>query len=326
MVHRMKAMWTCPVCGRRFANRNQTHACGRFDPAGLLEGRSQAVVATFERFRDEVLRCGPATILAERTRIAFQARMSFAAVMPRTRWLDGHVVLAKRVRSKRFREVQSFSRRNVLHTFRLEDPDEVDDEVTSWLAQAYLVGLQRHLPHRDPPPIRAERLDLVTITPEAMVAMRVADFGAASHALGYPIPWDWRSMSWEWFHHRLGEYADDPSSLPWSARALVRRRPRPVIVGDAGFHGAPDLRGVAEIGYEVNPDHRRKGYAREAAEALIIWAAREHGVQRFRASVGPWNKPSLGLVRGLGFKRVGVQIDEVDGKELVFELERPMDF
>jgi hypothetical protein len=42
--------------------------------------------------------------------------------------------------------------------------------------------------------------------------------------------------------------------------------------------------------------------------------------------VGPWNTPSLGLIRGLGFKRVGVQIDEVDGKELVFELERPMDF
>src|SRR5262249_9757717 len=56
------------------------------------------------------------------------------------------------------------------------------------------------------------------------------------------------------------------------------------------------------------------------------WAATKHGVRRFRASVGPWNKPSLGLVRGLGFRRVGVQIDEVDGKELGVELHPPMDF
>jgi [ribosomal protein S5]-alanine N-acetyltransferase len=321
----MKPMWTCPKCDRRFANRNQTHACGRFDLDRVLGNHAPEVVGVFERFRDEVLRCGPAAVVPERTRIAFQARMSFAAVTPRARWLDGHLVLAKRVRNKRFRDVQVYSPRNVVHTFRLEHPDEVDDEMTGWLARAYLVGLQRHLPHRNPPPIRSERLDLVVIEPEAMVALRIGDFAAAGRALGYPVPRDWRSMSWEWFHHRLRDYTDDPSMLPWSARALVRRRPRPVIVGDAGFHGAPGADGVAEIGYEVNPEQRRKGYAREAASALIAWAAREHGIRRFRASVGPWNAPSLGLVRGLGFKRVGVQIDEVDGKELVFELQRPMD-
>ena len=49
---------------------------------------------------------------------------------------------------------------------------DTDDEVSSWIAQAYLVGLHRHLPHRDPPPIRSARLDLVVFAPEAMVAMR----------------------------------------------------------------------------------------------------------------------------------------------------------
>ena len=326
MVRRMGSMWRCPACARRFANRNQTHACGRYDLREHCEGRSPDVVETFERFRDEVLRCGPSAVLPERTRIAFQTRMSFAAVTLRKRWLDGHVVLAKRLCSKRFRDVQTFSPRNVVHAFRLAGPEDVDDEVSSWIAQAYLVGLQRHLPHRDPARIRSRRLDLVTIVPEAMVAMRRGDFEAAALALRHPVPRDWRGMSWEWFHHRLREYADDPSGLSWSARALVRRGRWPAIVGNAGFHGAPDDAGVAEIGYEVIPEERRKGYASEAAEALMTWAGREHGVRRFRASVGPWNKPSLALVRALGFKRVGVQIDDVDGKELVFELEQPMDF
>ena len=41
--------------------------------------------------------------------------------------------------------MQTFSPRNVLHTFRLLGPDEVDAEFRGWLAEAYRVGEQRHL-------------------------------------------------------------------------------------------------------------------------------------------------------------------------------------
>jgi hypothetical protein len=40
--------------------------------------------------------------------------------------------------------VQGFSRRNVLHEFRLEQPGDVDAEFRGWLAAAYDVGQQRH--------------------------------------------------------------------------------------------------------------------------------------------------------------------------------------
>jgi hypothetical protein len=72
-------MWTCPRCGRSFANRNQSHACG---PLGLdrhLAGQDPEVVAIFRRLVELAERNGPVTVLAERTRIAFQVRMSFAA-------------------------------------------------------------------------------------------------------------------------------------------------------------------------------------------------------------------------------------------------------
>jgi hypothetical protein len=52
---------------------------------------------------------GPVTILPEKTRIAFQVRMSFAQVTPRKRWLDGHVVLARRLEHPRFRKIETFS-------------------------------------------------------------------------------------------------------------------------------------------------------------------------------------------------------------------------
>jgi hypothetical protein len=139
-------MWTCPACGRAFANRNQTHACAALRPLDAhFADKEPAVRATFGAVVAAVERLGPVTVLPERTRIALQVRMSFAAFVPRRRWLDGHVVLARRLEHTRFRTVEVYSPRNVVHSFRLYGPDEVDAEVRAWLAEAYAVGRQEHL-------------------------------------------------------------------------------------------------------------------------------------------------------------------------------------
>jgi hypothetical protein len=140
------AMWICPRCGRTFANRNQTHTCAAL---GELDRHfaqaSPGVRATFDAIVAAVSRLGPVTVLPEKTRIALHARMSFAAVMPRRRWLNGHLVLARQVDSPRFLRIEVYSPRNVLHAFRLTSPEEVDVEFTGWLAEAYFVGTQQHL-------------------------------------------------------------------------------------------------------------------------------------------------------------------------------------
>jgi hypothetical protein len=66
-------------------------------------------------------------------------------VTPRRAWLDGHLVLARRRESPRFRSVQTFSPRNHLHVFRLETPEDIDAEFRQWLTEAYAVGEQKHL-------------------------------------------------------------------------------------------------------------------------------------------------------------------------------------
>jgi Domain of unknown function (DUF5655) len=134
-----------PRCGRTFANRNQSHACA---PLGDLDRHfalaSPAVRAAFDRVLAAVSGFGPVTVLPEKTRIALQVRMSFAAFMPRRNWLGGHLVLARRIDSPRFLRVDTYSPRNVVHVFRLTSPAEVDDEFVAWLAEAYQVGAQRH--------------------------------------------------------------------------------------------------------------------------------------------------------------------------------------
>jgi hypothetical protein len=139
-------LWQCPRCGRSFANPNQTHTCAALGSVDShFAGADAGVRETFDAIVASTRKLGPFEILAERTRIAFHARMSFAAFTVRRHFLDGHVVLARELVSPRFRQVEVYSRSNVLHAFRLVRPEEVDDEVRAWLAEAYQVGQQRHL-------------------------------------------------------------------------------------------------------------------------------------------------------------------------------------
>jgi hypothetical protein len=133
-------MWTCEQRGRTFASRNQTHTCARLGELDRHFATSEPEVReTFERVLAAAQSLGPVQVLAEKTRIALHARMSFAAFVPRRRWLGGHLILARQIASPRFRKIETYSPRNVLHVFRLSAPDEVDEQFRAWLAEAYQV-------------------------------------------------------------------------------------------------------------------------------------------------------------------------------------------
>ena len=149
------------------------------------------------------------------------------------------------------------------------------------------------------------------------------DLGGAEAEIGASVPSDLPDRLDNFLQFRIADLTVDPSAQPWLGRAIVmteadgRRR----IIGSAGFHSPPDVDGRVEIGYRVEPDYRRLGVATEVVRALFDWSMREHGVQRFRASVAPDNLPSLAVVRRLGFRQTGVQVDDIDGEEIVFELD-----
>ena len=172
--------------------------------------------------------------------------------------------------------------------------------------------------------VGTERTLLVLIPKAFMDAIREERRRDAARILGASIPEDWPDEDDRWLLEvRQKQLQDEPASATWLVRAIVTRSDRRMI-GHIGFHGAPDERGVVEVGYTVFGEHRRRGYAEEAIRALFEWAHATHGIRRFRASVSPDNEPSLALTRKLGFVQVGVQWDERDGQELVFETSYPL--
>ncbi len=118
---------------------------------------------------------------------------------------------------------------------------------------------------------------------------------------------------------RSRQIALDPVSAAWITGAVLDTD-RALVVGRAGYHGPPDAEGMVEIGYAIDPAHRRQGYARAAVEALLDRASQEPDVRMVRATISPGNAPSRLLVAQYGFVEVGEQWDDEDGLETIFEV------
>jgi [ribosomal protein S5]-alanine N-acetyltransferase len=169
--------------------------------------------------------------------------------------------------------------------------------------------------------IATERMDLVPLPADVLRLIERGQLAELEGRLGARVPIGWTDGVPTSL--RLAQLAADPSEAPWLVRAMVLRAPRHVV-GSVGFHAPPDRKGRVEIGYDVVATERRKGYAREGIHGLAAWAFATGKAQICVASVSPDNAASLGLVRSLGFRHVGQQIDDVDGLELVFERRLPL--
>ncbi len=173
------------------------------------------------------------------------------------------------------------------------------------------------------PAIESERLHLVLLGLDFFAASLEGRNADAEALIDAHLPAWWpdeharRVMG-----RRARQITEDQATAPWLLRAMVRREDR-VVVGYINFHGPPDARGRAELGYTVFEEHRRRGYATEAVLAMMGWARQEQGVRRFLLSISPTNAPSLGLAAKLGFAQTGKQMDIEDGLEYVFELTVP---
>jgi RimJ/RimL family protein N-acetyltransferase len=191
--------------------------------------------------------------------------------------------------------------------------DDVDGEVLILELEGWSPGV---------PPIRTPRYELVSMSMAFMRALVARDLPAAEAEIGAIVPAHFPDTLDNFLQFRIADLGADPAAQPWLGRAIVltegdgTRR----IIGSVGFHAPPGPDGRVEIGYRVEPAYRRQGVASEVARTMFEWA-HDQGVDRFRAAVAPDNVASLAVIARFGFRQVGVQIDDIDGKELVFELD-----
>ncbi len=173
-----------------------------------------------------------------------------------------------------------------------------------------------HAPKRSDPKV----VELVELAPAAIHALAAGDLAAANRASPVVLtPYLASAECRRTWQRRSSQIQDNPVASGWVTRIIYDPQRR-VAVGRAGFHGPPDPLGMVEVGYAVDPAHRRQGYARAALVALLDRAAREPSVHTVRATIGPDNLASRSLVSRYGFVEVGEQWDDEDGLETIFEV------
>ncbi|CCH31308.1 GNAT family N-acetyltransferase [Actinosynnema sp. NPDC047251] len=165
----------------------------------------------------------------------------------------------------------------------------------------------------------APAVRIVHLTGPVFQALAEGDAAGANAIAPVPLPDYFAGPEWRGVWRMRQEQAErDPASAAWVTGAIWDER-RELAVGRAGYHGPPDAAGMVEIGYAVHPEHRRRGYARAALEALLRRAADEPEVRTVRVTISPDNDASYRLVAQYGFVRNGEQWDDEDGLEIIYE-------
>lgn len=149
--------------------------------------------------------------------------------------------------------------------------------------------------------IETERLSLRPC-PADFAELVLTDRDRAAEMLGVTIPDDWPHPGLAEFLpvyiERLRTGETELGFGPW-----LSIDKHETIVGGAGFIGRPK-EGTVEIGFDTHAAFRNRGYAAEAARALVEWGLARDDVSRVIARCDPDNAPSIRVLEKIGMQVV----------------------
>jgi [ribosomal protein S5]-alanine N-acetyltransferase len=115
------------------------------------------------------------------------------------------------------------------------------------------------------------RLSLIAMTPEMLLSEQAGD-GRLGELIQCDIPANWPPEHWEphVYVFLLNQLAEHPEQLGWP-RYVSFGSPdgRRTLIGTLGAFTKADKRSECEIGYGILPQYEGRGFATEAAMALI---------------------------------------------------------
>ncbi len=150
-----------------------------------------------------------------------------------------------------------------------------------------------------------EHLKLLLQTPEQVLA-----------SLDAMSPSDRAEVSPEWLTRVHGSSSPDP----WLHGFAVMHRESGTIIGSCGYKAPPGPEALVEIAYGIDPAYQGRGYATEAARALIAFAFGSGLVSLLRAHTKPSESASTRVLTKCRFERVGEVVDPEDGLVWRWEL------
>jgi ribosomal-protein-alanine N-acetyltransferase len=151
--------------------------------------------------------------------------------------------------------------------------------------------------------LHTARLRLIAITPAALDLQEnfPHHLGALLHAA---IPSCWPNSDWEPHVYSFirAQFRDHPDTIGWHRYVLLGEGDAATLIGSLGSH--PIGLDEAEFGYGILEPWQNKGYATEAARALLGHLF-QSGRRRIRAQTFPHLTASLRVMQKCGMQPDG---------------------
>lgn len=154
------------------------------------------------------------------------------------------------------------------------------------------------------------RIHLINCNPQILNWILEGDL-VLSQNLNINVPKNWTEFGSDIFKFSLDSIKSKPHSEIWYTYLPIEIKSN-VLIGTCGFKGEP-RDGLVEIGYEVSPAFRNKGYATEMVELLISQAFKSNLVHTIVAHTSESNNPSVSVLKKCDFRFVKEVYDEEDG-------------
>ena len=175
-------------------------------------------------------------------------------------------------------------------------------------------------------PLETPHLSLVPSAPDHLLALiehperfeEVAGLALAEELRGFYVSGE-VSPVWLAALRRCSGAGPDP----WRHGFFVIERGERRVIGSAGFKGPPDADGMVEIAYGIVPSREGRGFATEAAGALMRFAGADARVRTLRAHTLPTANASTKVLTKCGFLHIADVVDPEDGPVWRWERSAP---
>ena len=133
---RAKQLWTCPLCGRRFAKQNQAHSCSVQRIDDHFRGKHPKLRSLFDALRRALERSGPLRVDAVESTINLVSKHHFGGIAVRREYLRVGFILDHEIRDRRICRAERVGPHRVSHHVLVSSLSDLDAQLLGWLSEA----------------------------------------------------------------------------------------------------------------------------------------------------------------------------------------------
>ncbi|WP_077622867.1 GNAT family N-acetyltransferase [Sediminibacillus massiliensis] len=149
------------------------------------------------------------------------------------------------------------------------------------------------------PEFSTDRLEIHTLTADMMEAVLIGG-ERLERSFPFEVPAEWPMEVYkQFFPYKIERFREFPSENEWEG-VIVHSKDQ-VVIGDMGFKGGPNEKGIIDLGYSIIPRYQGKGFATEMGRAMVEWGRMQTGVIDVMATCDPDNIASIRVLEKIGF-------------------------